>query len=98
MQALGLSILLLTPGRLAAGVDRWTPLGPDGGGVTALAVAFGLLTVLQVVLGELVPKSLSLARAERVALLPGVERDLWLNGAISGATPNERQQRIQPNG
>jgi putative hemolysin len=36
---------------------------------TALAVAFGLLTVLQVVLGELVPKSLSLARAERVALL-----------------------------
>lgn len=36
---------------------------------TALAVAFGLLTILQVVLGELVPKSLSLARAERVALL-----------------------------
>jgi len=35
----------------------------------ALAVAFGLLTVLQVVLGELVPKSLSLARAERAALL-----------------------------
>jgi putative hemolysin len=35
----------------------------------ALAVAFGLLTILQVVLGELVPKSLSLARAERVALL-----------------------------
>src|SRR5579863_527120 len=36
---------------------------------TALAIAFGLLTILQVVLGELVPKSLSLARAERVALL-----------------------------
>jgi CBS domain containing-hemolysin-like protein len=36
---------------------------------TALILAFGLLTVLQVVLGELVPKSLSLARAERVALL-----------------------------
>ncbi len=35
----------------------------------ALAIAFGLLTILQVVLGELVPKSLSLARAERVALL-----------------------------
>jgi putative hemolysin len=32
-------------------------------------MAFGLLTILQVVLGELVPKSLSLARAERVALL-----------------------------
>ncbi len=35
----------------------------------ALVMAFGLLTILQVVLGELVPKSLSLARAERVALL-----------------------------
>src|SRR3984957_16614480 len=35
----------------------------------ALVIAFTLLTILQVVLGELVPKSLSLARAERVALL-----------------------------
>jgi len=35
----------------------------------SLIVAFGLLTVLQVVLGELVPKSISLASAERVALL-----------------------------
>ena len=35
----------------------------------ALTIAFGLLTFLQVVLGELVPKSLSLARAERAALL-----------------------------
>jgi putative hemolysin len=37
--------------------------------VAALVISFGLLTVLQVILGELVPKSLSLARAERVALL-----------------------------
>jgi magnesium and cobalt exporter, CNNM family len=36
---------------------------------SSLVLAFGLLTVLQVILGELVPKSLSLARAERVALL-----------------------------
>ena len=35
----------------------------------ALVVSFALLTVLQVVLGELVPKNLSLAQAERVALL-----------------------------
>lgn len=35
----------------------------------ALLFAFILLTALQVVLGELVPKSLSLAHAERVALL-----------------------------
>jgi len=36
---------------------------------TAVVLAFGILTVLQVILGELVPKSLSLARAERVALI-----------------------------
>jgi putative hemolysin len=35
----------------------------------AFVIAFGLLTFLQVVFGELVPKTLSLARAERVALL-----------------------------
>jgi putative hemolysin len=44
----------------------WAAITAHG---TALGIAFGLLTVLQVVLGELVPKSLSLARAERVALL-----------------------------
>lgn len=37
--------------------------------VVATVLVFGLLTVLQVVFGELVPKGLSLARAERVALL-----------------------------
>jgi CBS domain containing-hemolysin-like protein len=35
----------------------------------ALTVAFALLSSLHVVIGELVPKTLSLARAERVALL-----------------------------
>jgi CBS domain containing-hemolysin-like protein len=35
----------------------------------ALAAAFALLSALHVVIGELVPKSVSLARAERVALL-----------------------------
>jgi putative hemolysin len=45
---------------------RWAVLVAHS---VALVVSFGLLTVLQVILGELVPKSLSLARAERVALL-----------------------------
>jgi putative hemolysin len=36
---------------------------------SALALAFALLIALQVVMGELVPKTISLARAERVALL-----------------------------
>jgi putative hemolysin len=36
---------------------------------SALAASLSILTLLHVVLGELVPKSLSLARAERIALL-----------------------------
>jgi CBS domain containing-hemolysin-like protein len=35
----------------------------------ALAIAFALLSALHVVIGELVPKTVSLARAERVALM-----------------------------
>ncbi|HEV3075303.1 MAG TPA: hypothetical protein VHB47_12850 [Thermoanaerobaculia bacterium] len=33
-----LFVLVLLPSRVNAGVDRWTPVGPDGGAVTALAV------------------------------------------------------------
>ena len=51
---------------------------------SALVLAFGLLTILQVVLGELVPKGLSLARAERVALL--IARPFhWFLGAFRWA-------------
>jgi CBS domain containing-hemolysin-like protein len=45
----------------------------------ALAGAFALLCVLHVVLGELVPKTVSLARAERVALLVAVPFHWFLN-------------------
>jgi putative hemolysin len=45
------------------------PWAPILAHAIALVVVFGLLTFLQVVFGELVPKALSLARAERVALL-----------------------------
>src|SRR6202047_4633904 len=56
---------ILSP--LVAAIPRpWAAMTAHG---VALAIAFALLTVLQVVLGELVPKSLSLARAERVALI-----------------------------
>ncbi len=52
---------------LVEGIRR--PWGALVAHTVALVLAFGLLTFFQVVLGELVPKSLSLARAERVALL-----------------------------
>jgi putative hemolysin len=45
----------------------------------ALACAFALLSALHVVIGELVPKTLSLARAERVALLVAVPFRWFLN-------------------
>ena len=45
------------------------PWAPIAAYATALVIVFGLLTMLQVIFGELVPKSLSLARAERVALI-----------------------------
>ncbi len=46
--------------------SHWGLIAAHG---TALVLAFGLLTIVQVILGELVPKSVSLARAEKVALL-----------------------------
>ncbi|HEV2297575.1 MAG TPA: hemolysin family protein [Candidatus Acidoferrales bacterium] len=52
-------LLTWIPGRYAAVAAH----------ASALAAAFILLTILQVVLGELVPKGLSLAHAERIALL-----------------------------
>src|SRR3989475_2707843 len=44
----------------------------------AIAVAFGLITVTHVILGELVPKSLALQRAEHVALAVAAPMDVWL--------------------
>ena len=64
---LGESTLSAILSPLVAAIPRpWAAVIAHG---AALVLAFGLLTMLQVVLGELVPKSLSLARAERVALL-----------------------------
>lgn len=55
------------------------PLGAIIAHGAALAMAFALLTVLQVIFGELVPKALSLARAERVALLVARPFSWFLN-------------------
>ncbi|MBO0912494.1 MAG: HlyC/CorC family transporter [Acidobacteria bacterium] len=43
-----------------------------------IAVAFGLITCLHVILGELVPKSLALQRAEQVALAVAGPMDVFL--------------------
>jgi magnesium and cobalt exporter, CNNM family len=56
---------ILSP--LFASIPRpWGKIVAHG---ASLVLALALLTILEVVLGELVPKGLSLARAERVALL-----------------------------
>jgi putative hemolysin len=44
----------------------------------AIAVAFGLITFMHVILGELVPKSLALQRAEQVALAVAAPMDVFL--------------------
>jgi CBS domain containing-hemolysin-like protein len=44
----------------------------------AIGLAFGLITCLHVILGELVPKSLALQRAEQVALTVAAPMDVFL--------------------
>src|SRR5215469_5073187 len=44
----------------------------------AIAIAFGLITFLHVILGELVPKSLALQKAEQLALAVAAPMDVWL--------------------
>jgi CBS domain containing-hemolysin-like protein len=44
----------------------------------AIAIAFGLITFMHVILGELVPKSLALQRAEQVALAVSAPMEVWL--------------------
>ena len=44
----------------------------------AIAIAFTLITCMHVILGELVPKSLALQKAEQVALAVAAPMDVWL--------------------
>jgi putative hemolysin len=45
---------------------------------TAIVLSFGLITYLEVLLGELVPKSLALQRAERIALAVAGPMDVFI--------------------
>jgi CBS domain containing-hemolysin-like protein len=44
----------------------------------AIAIAFTVITFMHVILGELVPKSLALQKAEQVALAVAAPMDVWL--------------------
>jgi putative hemolysin len=44
----------------------------------AIGIAFALITFMHVILGELVPKSLALQKAEQVALAVAAPMDVWL--------------------
>jgi putative hemolysin len=65
--ALGESTLASILNPMVANIPGWHTIALVH--AVSLAVAFLFLTTLHVVLGELVPKSMSLQRAERVALL-----------------------------
>jgi CBS domain containing-hemolysin-like protein len=60
--------------RLLVGV----PYATQYAHVIGFAVAFGIITVLHVILGEVVPKSLALQRAERMALAVAAPMDVFM--------------------
>src|SRR5712692_2557693 len=83
---LGITVTSLTLGWLGEPVlarlfEAWigkVPYAVIYAHATAVGVAFVLITCLHVILGELVPKSLALQRAERVALAVAAPMDVFL--------------------
>jgi CBS domain containing-hemolysin-like protein len=83
---LGVTITSLTLGwlgepvlaRLFEGWIGYIPHGVIYAHAIAVTVAFLMITSLHVILGELVPKSLALQRAERVALAVAAPMDVFL--------------------
>ena len=83
---LGITVTSLSLGWLGEPVlarvfEAWTGNLPHAAvyaHTIAVAVAFVLITSLHVILGELVPKSLALQRAERVALAVAAPMDVFL--------------------
>jgi len=62
--------------------ENWlgrAPLGHFASHALAIALAFVLITYFDVVLGEIVPKTVSLQRAERVALAVAGPMDFFIN-------------------
>jgi len=83
---LGITVTSLTLGwvgepllaRMVEGVIGQIPHATLYSHGIAIAVAFALITCLHVILGELVPKSLALQRAEQVALAVAAPMDVFL--------------------
>jgi len=83
---LGITIVSLTLGwvgepllaQMMLGPVRDVPHAAVYAHAIAIAVAFTLITFLHVILGELVPKSLALQRAEQVALAVAAPMDVFL--------------------
>ncbi len=69
-------------GILLRGMTHWLPTMPSHAEVyahtVAIVLAFALITYLEVLLGELVPKSLALQRAERIALAVAGPMDVFI--------------------
>ncbi|HVR98936.1 MAG TPA: hypothetical protein VMW27_20115 [Thermoanaerobaculia bacterium] len=78
-----LLLILLCASALEAGVGRWTPIGPDGGSVTALAVAPNGRTLYAGTPNGGVFKSINTGRSWTVSSrgLRGVMRDLEVDPA-----------------
>src|SRR5712692_10650207 len=83
---LGITVVSLTLGWVGEPLLAQMMLGPVRGvphatvyahGI-AIVVSFVLITLLHVILGELVPKSLALQRAEQVALAVAAPMDVFL--------------------
>lgn len=83
---LGITIVSLTLGwvgepilaRMVEGALAGVPHAQVYGHGIAIVLAFTLITCLHVILGELVPKSLALQRAEQVALAVAAPMDIFL--------------------
>jgi len=83
---LGITVASLTLGWLGEPVlarlfESWIGSVPHAAiyaHAIAVAIAFTMITCLHVILGELVPKSLALQRAERVALAVAAPMDVFL--------------------